>query len=82
MYNILDQKELEDLKAKEPQRFQYLAEGGLYLNLKGLDLKPIEGIDTTRMGSLARIIRGLAFAAIEGIKSGHPGGSSSRWSRY
>ncbi len=78
MYNILNKKELEDLKVKEPQRFQYLAEGGFYLNLKGLPLKPIEGIDIEKINYLAAIVRGLAFAAIEGIKSGHPGGSSSK----
>jgi len=78
MYNIFEQKELEELKAKEPQRFQYLVEGGLYLNLKNLELKPLDGINVPRIGNLARIVRGLAFAAIEGIKSGHPGGSSSK----
>jgi transketolase len=78
MYNILEQKELEELKQKEPQRFQYLVEGGLYLNLKGLDLKPIDGIDVPRIENLSRIVRGLAFSAINGIKSGHPGGSSSK----
>ena len=48
------------------------------MNLKGLDLKPIDGIDVPRIENLSRIVRGLAFAAIEGIKSGHPGGSSSK----
>jgi len=78
MYNILNQKELDELKIKEPQRFQYLVEGGVYLNLKGLDLKPIEGIDVSRIENLCRIVRGYAFAAINGVKSGHPGGSSSK----
>ncbi|KKS65737.1 MAG: hypothetical protein UV40_C0002G0012 [Parcubacteria group bacterium GW2011_GWA1_42_7] len=78
MYNILDSKNFEELKEKEPQRFQYLAEGGFYLNLKDLELEPIEGIELDRMDHLAKILRGLAFAAIEGIKSGHPGGSSSK----
>ncbi len=78
MYNILDQKELGVLKEKEPQRFQYQPEGGAYLNLKNLELKPIEGIDVEKINNLARIVRGLAFSAIEGIKSGHPGGSSSK----
>jgi len=81
-YDILNQKELEDLKSKEPQRFQYLTEGGLYLNLKGLDLKPIDGIDIGRIENLSRIVRGYAFAAIEGIKSGHPGGSSSKVEQF
>ena len=78
MYDILNQKELDNLKTKEPERFQYLAEGGLYLNLRKLGLKPIEGIDTEKIGNLSRIVRGLIFAAINGIKSGHPGGSSSK----
>lgn len=78
MYNILDQKNFEKLKEKEPQRFQYLAEGGFYLNLKGLELEPIEGVELDRMDHLAKMLRGLSFAAIEGIKSGHPGGSSSK----
>ena len=78
MYDILNQKELEILKEKEPQRFNYLAEGGAYLNLKGLKLKPIEEIKLEKIENLARIVRGLAFAAVEGIKSGHPGGSSSK----
>jgi len=78
MYNILDQKELEELKTKEPQRFQYAAQGAYYLNLKGLELKPIDGFDVAVVNNLARIVRGLSFAAMEGIKSGHPGGSSSK----
>ncbi len=78
MYNILDLKELETLKEKEPRRFQYLAEGGNYLNIKGLELVPIEEIDIPKIQNLAKIVRGLAFAAIDGIKSGHPGGSSSK----
>ncbi len=78
MYDILNQKELDNLKTKEPERFQYLAEGGFYLDLRKLDLKPIKGVDIDKIGSLGRIIRGLIFAAINGIKSGHPGGSSSK----
>jgi transketolase len=77
-YDILDKKELNVLMKKEPKRFKYLAEGGQYLNLKGLSLKPIEGIDLEKSEHLAKIIRGLAFAAIESINSGHPGGSSSK----
>ncbi|MDP1629244.1 MAG: 1-deoxy-D-xylulose-5-phosphate synthase N-terminal domain-containing protein, partial [bacterium] len=45
---------------------------------KGLQLKPFEGIDAPRIANLARIVRGYIFAAINGIKSGHPGGSSSK----
>jgi len=78
MYNILNKKELAKLKIKEPKRFKYLVEGGFYLNLRGLSLKPIEGIDVKTIENLARIVRGLAFSAIDGAKSGHPGGSSSK----
>jgi len=78
MYNILEKKELDELKEKEPERFQYHPEGGIYLNLKGLALAPLAGIDVERISNLARVIRGLSFAAMEGIKSGHPGGSSSK----
>jgi len=78
MYDILNQKELDNLKKKEPERFQYLTEGGFYLDLRKLDLKSIEGIDIDKIESLSRIVRGLIFSAINGIKSGHPGGSSSK----
>ncbi len=78
MYNILDQSELDYLKKKEPKRFQYLVEGGLYLDLRKLKLKPIKGIEIERIENLSRLVRGYAFAAINGIKSGHPGGSSSK----
>jgi transketolase len=78
MYNILDQNELSDLKQKEPERFQYSVEGGNYLNLKGLELKLVDGFDVERINHLAKIIRGLAFTAIDAAKSGHPGGSSSK----
>ncbi len=78
MYNILDEKELEALKDKEPQRFQYSAEGGFYLNLMGLEVEPMAEIDVNKIQSIAKIVRGLAFAAIDGVKSGHPGGSSSK----
>jgi transketolase len=77
-YNILDKKQLNVLMKKEPKRFKYLAEGGSYLDLRKLKLEPIEGTNIKRSESLARIIRGLAFAAIDSIKSGHPGGSSSK----
>jgi hypothetical protein len=78
MYNILEKDELEKLKNDEPHRFQFVPQGFFYLNLRGLKLKPMEGIDTEIISDLAKIVRGFAFAAIEGIKSGHPGGSSSK----
>lgn len=94
MYNILDKKELSALKKNEPKRFKHSLKGGayfpkenkvsetksrsFYLDLQGLELAPIEGIDVERISHLAKIVRGFAFAAIDGIKSGHPGGSSSK----
>jgi transketolase len=77
-YNILDKKQLDTLMREEPKRFKYLAEGGVYLDLRKLNLEPIKGIDLDKSAHLAQIIRGLAFAAIDSIKSGHPGGSSSK----
>ncbi len=79
MYNIFNQKDLENLKQVEPQRFEHKSEKEvMYLNLKGLDLAPMEGINIEKLNHLAKIIRGFAFAAIDGVKSGHPGGSSSK----
>jgi len=77
-YNILKDADLKTLQKKEPKRFKYVAEGGAYLDLRKLNLEPIKGIDLEKTNHLAKIIRGLAFAAIDSIKSGHPGGSSSK----
>ncbi|MCL6543829.1 MAG: hypothetical protein K6T61_01255, partial [Bryobacteraceae bacterium] len=77
-FNILNQEELEALRVQEPERFQYRAEGAAYLNLKGAPLAPLAEIDEGKIGELCRIIRGLSFAAVDGAKSGHPGGSSSK----
>lgn len=54
------------------------AEGGVYLDLRGADLPAVEGIDESRLEKLARALRGLAFSAVDGARSGHPGGSSSK----
>jgi len=77
-HNISEQKDLDNLKQAEPQRFEYKTEGGAYLNLRGLEMALIEGLDAAKINRLAKIVRALAFAAVEGIKSGHPGGSSSK----
>ena len=77
-YNILDKKQLSALMKKEPKRFKYLTEGGIYVDLRKLNLEPLYEINIERSEDLARIIRGLAFTAIDSIKSGHPGGSSSK----
>ncbi|HUK25170.1 MAG TPA: hypothetical protein VLV49_11365, partial [Terriglobales bacterium] len=69
---------LQGLIADEPKRFQQPAEGGAHLNLQDLPLEPLPGIDLEKISALSRMVRGLAFAAVDGAKSGHPGGSSSK----
>jgi transketolase len=77
-YNPLEKEGREALAASQPERFQYRAEGGAYLNLKGLPLEPLREIDEEKIASLCRIVRALGFAAVDGAKSGHPGGSTSK----
>lgn len=50
----------------------------VYLNLREKKLEPIKELDLAKIERLAKVTRGLAFSAIEGVKSGHPGGSSSK----
>jgi transketolase len=69
---------LEALRAQQPERCRYKVEGGEYLDLRGLSLGAFPGIDEAKISALARIVRGLAFAAVDGARSGHPGGSSSK----
>lgn len=78
MYNISEQGGLDNLKQAEPRRFAYKSEGGAYLDLRGVELAPIDGLNVEKTERLAKFVRALAFAAIDGIKSGHPGGSSSK----
>jgi len=77
-FDLLEKYGLEALRASEPERFHYQAEGGAYLDLRGLALEPLPEIDEQKIATLARIVRGFAFAAVDGAKSGHPGGSSSK----
>ncbi len=49
-----------------------------HLDLRTARLEQVEGIDERRFANLVRIVRGLAFTAVDGAKSGHPGGSSSK----
>ena len=77
-FNLLEKHGVEALCAAEPDRFHNHTEGGAYLNLRGLSLEPLPEIDEQKSATLARIVRGLAFAAVDGAKSGHPGGSSSK----
>ena len=77
-YNLLEKEGREALAAGEPERLQYRAEGGAYLNLKGLALDRLAGVDEEKIAALCRIVRGLEFAAVNAGQSGHPGGSSSK----
>ena len=77
-YDLLESGALEALRAGEPERLQYRPAGGAYLNLMGLPLEPLPSIDEEKIAKLCRVVRGLAFAAVDGAKSGHPGGSSSK----
>jgi transketolase len=75
---VLQREARTALRAAEPDRFHYNAQGGAYLNLRGLALEPLPEIDEARIANLCRIVRGLLFATVDGAQSGHPGGSSSK----
>lgn len=77
-YPLLDHEARTALRAAEPERFQYHAQGGAYLNLRGAALEALPEIDEARIANLCRVVRGLLFAAVDGAQSGHPGGSSSK----
>ncbi|MBT3538996.1 hypothetical protein HOF40_02350 [Candidatus Parcubacteria bacterium] len=81
-YNLLDRGELAKLKGDQPERFSYEAKSGGYLKIQGLDLSPIEGIDTNKLNEAARIMRGFMFASLEASHSGHPGGSSGKTEQF
>jgi transketolase len=78
MFNILEPSGLESFKKAEPGRFKSTEDGALYFNIHGLELEPVAGLDLNKLEKLAKILRGFSFAAINNIKSGHPGGSSSK----
>jgi transketolase len=77
-FQLLNRDGRADLAAHEPERFQYQAEGGSYLNIQGLSLDHLADIDEPKIANLCRLARGLAFAAVDAAESGHPGGSSSK----
>jgi len=77
-YNILQESDFQKLKSDEPTRFKLEIKGAEYLNLQGLDLAPIDGVDISRLEKMSKITRALIFAALEAGQSGHPGGSSSK----
>lgn len=66
------------LQGRFEERARRQPEGGMHLDLRGLVLPPVEGVDEERVLALARIVRGLAFTAVDAARSGHPGGSSSK----
>ena len=76
--NVLDMKGLDSLRVSDPDRFEYRAEGGAYLNLRGLPLEPLREIDEEKLARLCKIVRALGFAMADGANSGHVGGSSSK----
>ncbi len=77
-YNLLELEGREALAANEPERLRYRAEGGAYLDIRGLPLEPLPGIDEEKIATLCKVARGLAFAAVDAAQSGHPGGSTSK----
>jgi len=82
VYNLLDDNNFGKLKSDQPDRLLYNIEGGNFLNIQGLELSPIEGIDVDKLNEAARIMRGFIFAMIEAGKSGHPGGSSGKVEQF
>ena len=77
-FDLLDAGSYHAFTAAEPERFQYRAEGGAYLDLRGVALEPLAEIDETSIAELCRAARALMFAAVNAAQSGHPGGSSSK----
>ena len=77
-FDLLRAESRAALAASERERLEFRAEGGAYLNLRGLELEPLAEIDEPKIANLCRIVRGLAFAAVDAAQSGHPGGSSSK----
>ncbi len=53
-----------------------------YINIQGKKIPNIKGIDVKRLDKLAKILRGLIFAAVEAGQSGHPGGSSGKVEQF
>ncbi|MFA5062003.1 MAG: 1-deoxy-D-xylulose-5-phosphate synthase N-terminal domain-containing protein [Patescibacteria group bacterium] len=81
-YNILNAEEFSKLKNMEPNRFKHDCKDSVYLDLRGLALEPSAGFEVGRLQHLAKILRGLIFATVEGAQSGHPGGSSSKVEQF
>lgn len=76
--NLLAAADRAALAQSEPERVSYRAQGGAYLNLRGLAFEPLAFIDEAKIANLCRVVRGLLFTAVDAAQSGHPGGSSSK----
>ncbi len=74
-YNLLDKKDFAKFKSKEKKRLQCDMQAAEYINIKDLDLADLDGIDVSKLDKLAKVLRGLIFAAVEAGQSGHPGSS-------
>jgi transketolase len=70
---------LADLALKYPKNLVSLHENpGKYIDLRGVSLSPISFVNEKMLEEVCRIVRGLVFTTVDGAKSGHPGGSSSK----
>ncbi len=77
-YSLLEKKQEEKIRTDHPDRFHASEHGAEYINIQGLPLSDIEGVDVSMLQELARITRGYIFASLEASHSGHPGGSTSK----
>ena len=82
VYNITEDKSLNKLKRKQAKRFTNRLKTGEYINLMGVGLSSVPGIDVKNIESSARIMRALEFAMVEAARSGHPGGSSGKTDQF
>lgn len=78
IHTLLEEAVPAEFQRRYPERIRRLTEGGAYVDVRGLPLPPVEGIEEAAILRLARIVRGLAFTAVDAARSGHPGGSSSK----
>jgi len=81
-YNLLNKTDFEKFKKNNPKQYKYDFEGGAYLNLQNLDLESLPGIEVEKLNKIATLMRELIFATVEGSRSGHPGGSSSKVEQF
>lgn len=77
--NDLGFVDLSDLALKYPKNLISLPENpGKYIDLRDVSLSPISFVNEKMLEKICRLVRGLVFTTIDGAKSGHPGGSSSK----